>query len=64
MTRMQQFQSVIDAWKRKDIEAVLGAMSMPHVKVLGEVELPAAWTRSETKRGYPLDAQDPEGGLE
>ncbi len=27
MTRMQQFQSVIDAWKRKDIEAVLGAMT-------------------------------------
>lgn len=27
MTRMQQFQSVIDAWKRKDVEAVFAAMT-------------------------------------
>jgi len=26
-TRIQQFQKVIDAWQRKDVEAVLGAMS-------------------------------------
>jgi limonene-1,2-epoxide hydrolase len=25
-TRLQQFQAVIDAWKRKDVEAVIGAM--------------------------------------
>ncbi len=27
MTRMQQFQAVIDAWKRKDVEAVFAAMT-------------------------------------
>ena len=27
MTRMEQFQSVIDAWKRKDVEFVLGQMT-------------------------------------
>lgn len=27
MTRMQQFQAVIDAWKRKDVDYVLGQMT-------------------------------------
>lgn len=48
-TRFRQFQAVIDAWKRKDIEAVLGALSDDVVWHFAAAIAPPARGRAEAR---------------
>lgn len=49
MTRMQQFQSVIDAWKRKDVEAVFDAMTEDVMWHFAAAIAPPARGKSEAR---------------
>lgn len=50
MTRMQQFQAVIDAWKRKDVEAVFAAMTDDIVWHYAAAIAPPARGKAEARK--------------
>lgn len=50
MTRMHQFQAVIDAWKRKDVEAVFAAMTDDVVWHYAAAIAPAAKGKAEARK--------------